>query len=73
MDMILDPLQIRHDNVSNKYLYATNGVCMRSWRPSQVCTVLQSESDFPKRIGIYLFPSLGEKWHGGLVGKRGEE
>jgi hypothetical protein len=40
---------------------------------SQVCTILQSESDFPKCIGIYLFLSLGEKGHGGLVGKHGED
>jgi hypothetical protein len=73
MDVRLDPLCSRRDNLSNKYLYAQNGVRMCSWRPLQVGTILQSESDFPKCVGFYLFLSLGEKGHGGPMEKHEED
>jgi hypothetical protein len=46
---------------------------MMLWRSSQFFTIMQSESEFPKRVGFYLFLSLGEKWRGGLVAKHGED
>jgi hypothetical protein len=63
---------MRHDILSNKYLYDPDGVRMWLWRPFQLGTVLQSESDFPKRVGFYLFLSFGEKWRGGPMGKHRE-
>jgi hypothetical protein len=37
-------LEIRFDKLSRKYSTDQNGVRMKSWRPSQVVSVLQSES-----------------------------
>jgi hypothetical protein len=44
MEVIPNPLEIKFDKLSRKYLNAQNGVRMKSWRPSQVVSVLQSES-----------------------------
>jgi hypothetical protein len=44
MEVIPDPLEIRFDKLSRKYLTDQNGVRMKSWQPSQVVCVLQSES-----------------------------
>jgi hypothetical protein len=44
MEVILDPLQSRFDKLSRKYSTNQNGVRMKSWRRSQVVSVLQSES-----------------------------
>jgi hypothetical protein len=44
MEVILDPLESRFDKISRKYLNNQNGVWMKSWRPSQVVSLLQSES-----------------------------
>jgi hypothetical protein len=44
MEVILDPLESRFYKLSRKYLNHQNGVRMKSWRPSQVVSVLQSES-----------------------------
>jgi hypothetical protein len=44
MEVIPDPLEIRFDKLSRKYSTDQNGVRMKSWRPSQVVSVLQSES-----------------------------
>jgi hypothetical protein len=40
----LDPLKSRFDKLSQKYTTDQNGVRMKSWRPSQIVSVLQSES-----------------------------
>jgi hypothetical protein len=40
-----DPLESRFDKISKKYLNNQNGVCMKSWRTSQVVSILQSESN----------------------------
>jgi hypothetical protein len=42
--MILDPLESIFDKLSKKYTTDQNGVRMKSWRPSQVVSFLQSES-----------------------------
>jgi hypothetical protein len=44
MEVILDPLESRFNKLSRKYLNDENGVRMKSWRPSQVVSVLQYES-----------------------------
>jgi hypothetical protein len=44
MEVILDPLESRFDKLFIKYTTDQNGVRMKSWRPSQVVSVLQSES-----------------------------
>jgi hypothetical protein len=44
MELILDPLESIFDKLSKKYLNDQNGVRMKLWRPSQVVSVLQSES-----------------------------
>jgi hypothetical protein len=44
MVVIPDPLKSRFDKLSRKYLTNQNGVRMKSWRPSQLVYVLQSES-----------------------------
>jgi hypothetical protein len=44
MEVIPDPLESRLDKLSRKYTTDQNGVRMKSWRPSQVMSVLQSES-----------------------------
>lgn len=43
MSMRLDPIESRLDKLYTKYLNAPIGVRMKSQRPSQVGTVLQSE------------------------------
>jgi hypothetical protein len=44
MEVILDPLESIFDKLSRKYLNDQNRVWMKLWRPSQVVSVLQSES-----------------------------
>jgi hypothetical protein len=44
MEVILDPLESRFDELFRRYSTNQNGVRMKSWRPSQVLSVLQSES-----------------------------
>jgi hypothetical protein len=44
MEVIPDPLESRFDKLSKKYTNKQNGVWMKSWRPAQVVSVLQSES-----------------------------
>jgi hypothetical protein len=44
MEVILNPLESKFDKLSRKYLNVQNGVRMKSWQPSQVVVVLQSES-----------------------------
>jgi hypothetical protein len=44
MEVILDPLKSRFDKLSRKYLNDQNRVRMKSWRLSQIVSVLQSES-----------------------------
>jgi hypothetical protein len=44
MEVILDPLESNFDKLSRKYTTDQNGVQMKSWRKSQVVSVLQSES-----------------------------
>jgi hypothetical protein len=44
MEVILDPLESRFDKLSRKYLNDQNEVRMKLWWPSQVVSVLQSES-----------------------------
>jgi hypothetical protein len=44
MEVIPYPLESRFDKLFRKYLTEQNGVLMKSWRPSQVVSILQSES-----------------------------
>jgi hypothetical protein len=44
MEVIPDPLQSRFDKISRKYMTNKNRDRMKSWRPSQVVSVLQSQS-----------------------------
>jgi hypothetical protein len=66
MDMSLDPYKSRLDRVSIKYLNAQNGVQMKSWRPSQVATGLQTESS-PETCWIRSLFFLEPKVIGGLL------
>jgi hypothetical protein len=52
MEVIPDLLESRFDKLSRKYSTDPNGVRMKSWRPSQVVSVLQSESSL--RDASYL-------------------
>jgi hypothetical protein len=44
MEVIPDPLENKFDKLSRKYTTDQNGVRMKSWRPSQFMSVLQSQS-----------------------------
>jgi hypothetical protein len=44
MEVIPDPLESIFDKLSRKYLNDQSGVRMKSWWPSQVVSILQSES-----------------------------
>jgi hypothetical protein len=50
-----DPYECRLDKVSIKYLNAQNGVQMKSWRPSQVNTFLQYESNIQNVLDLDSF------------------
>ena len=62
MDMRPDPFESRLDKLSMKYLYAPNGVRMKSWQPSQVGAVLQSESNLRESFSLSVFCSLRESF-----------
>jgi hypothetical protein len=44
MEVIPDPLESRFDKLYRKHLNDQNGVRMKSWRLSQVVSILQSET-----------------------------
>ena len=52
MEMIPDPLENRLDKLSRKYSNVQNGVRMKSWRLSQVVSVLQSESNIQNVLDL---------------------
>jgi hypothetical protein len=54
MEVILDPLEIRFDKLFRKYLNDQNGVLIKSWRPSQVMSVLQSESSLRNASSLLI-------------------
>jgi hypothetical protein len=58
------PLEDLWNFLSKHIKNVSNGVRMRSWRPLQVGPVRIQHS---KRVGLDLFPSLGQKWSGCLV------
>jgi hypothetical protein len=49
-----DPLESRFDKLSRKYLKDENGVRMKSWRPSQVVSVLQFKSSVRDASSILI-------------------
>uniref|UniRef100_A0A0A9D2T9 Uncharacterized protein n=1 Tax=Arundo donax TaxID=35708 RepID=A0A0A9D2T9_ARUDO len=50
-----DPFKIRLDKLSIEYLNAQIRVHMKSWRPSQVDAVLQSESCRRESLSRFIF------------------
>jgi hypothetical protein len=54
MEVILDPLESRFDKLFRKYLNAQNGVRKKSWRPSQLVSILQSESSLRDASSLFL-------------------
>jgi hypothetical protein len=60
MEVILDPLESRFDKLFRKYLNDKNGVRMKSWRPSQVVPVLQSESSLRDASSLLIQSIVSE-------------
>jgi hypothetical protein len=67
MDMSLDPYESRLYKISVKSKKAPIGVCMKSWQPLQLDSILQSESNIQNVLDLdSFFPcTKSDVWPGG--------
>jgi hypothetical protein len=60
MEVIPDPLESRFEKLFRKYLNVQNRVRKKSWRPSHVVSVLQSESSLCDASSLLIQSIISE-------------
>jgi hypothetical protein len=60
MEVIPDPLESRFDKLSRKYMTEQNGIRMKSWWPSQIVSILQSESSLRDASSLLIQSIVSE-------------